>query len=379
MRGNSSRPRNFSAGPAILPAPVFERVSAAVRRLSDGGFEGDDPEHALSILEISHRSPAFDAIHEGVIALCHEVLGIPRSHRVLLLQGGASLQFCMVPLNLLRPAGVACYIDTGAWSKKAISEAKLVGETRVVASSADTHYDRIPQLPPADAYAGAEYLHITSNNTIFGTEYPALPRLTGDVPLVVDCSSNIGSKPMDFDRVGLGYAGAQKNLGPSGVTLVFVREDLLPCRREGVSHFLRYETHAQANSLYNTPNTFGILVLHCVLEWMREQGGVDAIAAVNARKAGKIYDVLESSALYRPHAQATSRSQMNVTWTLVGKDEGEGKALTQRFVAEAEAAGLNGLKGHRSVGGCRASIYNAFPEEGVDELVEFMREFERRA
>ena len=370
----TERPFNFSAGPAILPPEVFERTAAAVRALD---VPGDASlEARLSILEISHRSKTYDAIHQEAIALCHRVLGVPQGHAVLFLQGGASLQFAMVPMNLRRDDRPAAYIDTGVWSKKAIAESKPLGATEVVASSADTGYDRIPAMPAAERHAGASYLHITSNNTIYGTEWEELPD-AGDTPLVVDFSSNIGARPMAMERVALGYAGAQKNLGPSGVTLVFIRKDLL--ERAPVGHvptMLRYTTYAENDSLYNTPNTFGIMVLRNVLAWVEEQGGAAVMGERNRRKADAIYEVLDGSSLFQPHAKPGSRSTMNVTWTLQGQDA---DALTKRFLAKAEAEGLSGLKGHRSVGGCRASIYNAFPEAGVRALCELMREFERTA
>ncbi len=371
--------RNFSAGPAILPPGVFDRAAEAVHELREGGH---DPERAgigMSILEISHRSPPFDAVVKGAEELCHQVLGIPRTHQVLFLQGGASLQFAMVPFNLRHADKPAAFIDTGAWSTKAIAESKIIGETRVLASSASTGFDRIPEMPAQATYADASYLHITSNNTIYGTEWSEFPD-SGEVPLVVDCSSDIGACERDLGRVALGYAGAQKNLGPSGVTLVFIRKDLIERAPVGVvPKYLRYSTHAKNPSLFNTPNTFGILVLKLMLEWLQGEGGVPAIAARNRRKAGKLYDALDSSALCVPHAKLGSRSLMNVAWTLNGAPESERAGLTARFLAEAEAAGLSGLKGHRSVGGLRASIYNAFPEEGVDVLIEFIREFERSA
>lgn len=371
------RPYNFSAGPAILPAPVFSRTAAAIEKLA---VEGDDSlESSLSILEISHRSKTYDAIHEEAIALCHDVIGIPRTHKVLFLQGGASTQFCMVPMNL-RGAGKAAYIDTGAWSAKAIAEAQMLGETEVIATSKASGYDHIPALPDASTYAGAAYLHLTTNNTIYGTEWSDLPKLAGDVPLVVDMSSNIASRPMAMDNVAMGYAGAQKNLGPSGVTVVFIREDMLARKPTGVvPTMLRYATHASKNSLFNTPNTFGIMVLRNVLSWVADQGGVEAVGAVNRRKADTLYAVLDGSSLYKGHARVDSRSTMNVPWTLDAGDDEASAALTKRFLAEAQAQGLSGLKGHRSVGGCRASIYNAFPEVGVEALCAFMTEFERTA
>jgi phosphoserine aminotransferase len=355
----TERPFNFSAGPAILPPAVFERTAAAVRTLD---VPGDDSlESRLSILEISHRSKTYEGIHEEAIALCHEVLGVPKGYAVLFLQGGASLQFAMVAQNLRVADRPAAYIDTGVWSQKAIEESRPLQATEVVASSKDTGYDRIPAMPAAER---------------FGTEWDELPD-AGDTPLVVDLSSNIGARPMALDRVALGYAGAQKNLGPSGVTLVFMRKDLLA--RELVGHvptMLRYTTHAENNSLYNTPNTFGIMVLRNVLAWVKDEGGAAAMGQRNRRKADALYAVLDASTLYSAHAKPGSRSTMNVTWTLQGADA---EAQTKRFLSKAEAAGLSGLKGHRSVGGCRASIYNAFPEAGVQVLCEFMREFERTA
>lgn len=372
------RPLNFSSGPAILPLEVLERAKEALGQLgtpSELGLEG-----RLSILEISHRSRAFASIHERAIERVHTVLGVPRAHRVLLLQGGASLQFAMVGMNLLEPQRRACFIDTGVWSTKAYKETAHLGPTEIVASSAETRYDRIPAFPEPERYAGASYLHITTNNTIYGTEFAEIPRSEGGVPLVADMSSNIGSRPMALERLGLGYAGAQKNLGPSGLTLVFIEESLLARKPlPNVPTFLHYRSHADNNSLLNTPNTFGILVLDLVLEWMESQGGVAALGERNARKADKLYRVLDESALYRPHAQRGSRSTMNVAWTLAGDTEEERDRRTKAFLAASEANGLSGLKGHRSVGGCRASIYNAFPESGVDTLCEFLREYERTA
>jgi phosphoserine aminotransferase len=373
---SSPRPFNFSAGPAILPPEVFERTAEAVRRVAAPG--DDSLESQLSILEISHRSKTFERIHEEAIDLVHTVLGVPRTHRVLLLQGGASLQFAMVPMNLRAAGRAAAYVDTGVWSKKAIAESKTLGPTEVIASSGDTRYDRIPDMPSADAYAGASYVHITTNNTIFGTEFPEIPAIEGDLPLVADMSSNIGARTMMLERVALGYAGAQKNLGPSGVTLVFVREDLLSRTPAApIPTMLDYRTHAEANSLFNTPNTFGILVLRNVLSWVRDQGGVEAVGATNRRKADKLYATLDEHDVFGAHAQPGSRSTMNAVWTVAGKDEAETTERTGRLLKAAEAAGLSGLKGHRSMGGCRASIYNAFPEAGVDVLCEFLREFAR--
>lgn len=381
MRPIMAAPRifNLSAGPAILPPEVFERAATAVRELKRDAHADDAEGIGMSLLEISHRSPEYEAIHNKAIELIHEVLGIPRTHRVLLLQGGASLQFAMVPLNFARAGKPACYIHTGEWSKRAIAESKTIAEVRghetVVLADAGPKYDHIPAMPAAPS--DASYVHVTSNNTIFGTEWEQMP----DVPrLIVDASSNIGSRPMGLEKAMLGYAGAQKNLGPSGVTLVWIHEDALAeAVPAGVPVFLRYGTHAGADSLYNTPNTFGTLVLKLVLEWLRDNGGVEGAAARNKAKADMLYGTLDASSLYAAHAQPGSRSRMNVTWTLAGAPEAEREAITKRFVTQAEASGFSGIKGHRSVGGCRASIYNAFPLKGVQALCEFMREFERKA
>lgn len=379
---------NFSAGPAILPPEVFERAAAAVRELGGDGHAKGAPGIGLSLLEISHRSQDFGMIHDRAVELVHEVLGVPKTHQVLLLQGGATQQFAMVPMNFAAPGSTTAYVDTGAWSTKAIKESQAVAagggrghETAVLASSKDTGYDHIPALPEhLPAKEATAYLHVTSNNTIFGTEYEAMPAV--DLPLVVDASSNIGSRPMGLERATIGYAGAQKNLGPSGVTLVWLERSWL--EREvpaGVPNILRYASHAAKGGLLNTPNTFGVLVLGLVLEWLRDNGGVAGMAERNQAKADALYTVLDNSDLFAPHvpkAHASSRSRMNVTWTLGGAAEDGREALTKRFLAEAGAAGFSGIKGHRSVGGCRASIYNAFPLEGVTALCEFMTEFERK-
>jgi phosphoserine aminotransferase len=368
---------NFSAGPAILPQEVLERAAEAVRELDVGGRG-----IGLSLLEISHRSPEYEGIHAQAIELVYEVLGIPRTADVLLLQGGASLQFAMIPMNFARQGEVAAYVDTGVWASNAIMESKVVGELRghetaVIASSKASNYDHIPTIPSA-LPAKTSYVHVTSNNTIFGTEYEQLP--TVDAPMIVDASSNIGSRPMGLERATFGYAGAQKNLGPSGVTLVwFDREWAKQATPAGVPVILRYKTHVEKEGMYNTPNTFGALVLKLVLEWVREHGGVEAMGVRNDAKADLLYGLLDSSSLFRAHAKPGSRSRMNVTWTLDGAAEAQREDLTKKFVKASEAAGFSGLKGHRSVGGCRASIYNAFPLDGVAALCEFMREFERTA
>lgn len=376
----TSRPYNFSSGPAALPVPVLERLAEGIKHLTPPSTWRDDRplEERLSVAEISHRSKTSMAIHEQAIERAHRVLGIPSSHRVLLLQGGATLQFAAIPLNLRLAGKPMMYVDTGVWSEKAIREASLLGPVEVIASSKATGFDHIPAMPAADRYAGASYVHITTNNTIYGTEFAELPVLDAEVPLCADLSSNIGSRPMDLGRLGVGYAGAQKNLGISGLTFVFVDQDLLQRELIGyVPTLLQWRTHAEKNSLLNTSNTLGIYALDLMLEWLEEQGGVEAMGDVNARKARRLYEVLDRSALYETHVQTPSRSRMNVTWTLAGSDEEERSVRTQRFLAQAQSAGLSGLKGHRLVGGIRASLYNAMPEAGVDALIAFMTEFER--
>ena len=352
---------NFSAGPAVLPVPVLERAREEMLSLPGVG---------MSVMEISHRSKPFQAIIDGAEAGLRELLGIPEGYRVLFLQGGASLQFSMVPMNFLPEGGSADYIITGSWGKKAIKEAKRVGATSVAADMADSGYNRIPAQDELKLDAGAAYVHVTSNETIEGVQWRHDPDV-GDVPLVCDASSDICSRPVDVSKYALIYAGAQKNLGPSGVTVVIIREDLLASPRDGLATMLDYRTHAENGSLYNTPNTWGIYILNLVCDWVREQGGLEGMYRKNVEKAQKIYDAIDATDFYRGHAVREARSIMNVTFRLPSED------LEKKFASEATAAGLDGLKGHRSVGGIRASIYNAFPPEGVDALTQFMREFER--
>jgi phosphoserine aminotransferase len=352
---------NFSAGPAVLPLPVLEEAQRDLVALPGVG---------MSVMEISHRSTTFEQVLERALADMRALAGIPDEYRILLLQGGASLQFSMVPMNLLTAGAVADYVDTGSWADKAIKEARRVGQVHVIGSTREDGYSRIPEARALSFTPGAAYVHITSNNTIEGTQWRALPDV-GDVPLVSDASSDIFSGPIDVRRYGLVYAGAQKNLGPSGVTVVIVREDLLARSAASLPAMLNYRVQADNGSLYNTPNTFGIYILGLTLRWLRSNGGLEAMAEVNARKAATLYAEVDRTGFYRGTAAKASRSLMNVTFRL--PDE----TLEKTFDREATAAGLDGLKGHRSVGGMRASIYNAFPEEGVAALVEFMREFER--
>jgi phosphoserine aminotransferase len=353
---------NFSAGPAVLPLPVLEQAQRELVALPNVG---------MSVMEISHRSKPFDEIIQGAEADLRSLGGIPDNYKVLFLQGGASLQFSMVPMNLLQQGSAADYIITGDWSKKALKEAKRVGATNVSASTEDGGFRRVPQPGEIKYTPGAAYVHMTSNNTIFGTQFSYVPETSG-APLVCDASSDIFSKPIDVTKFGLIYAGAQKNLGPSGVTVVIIREDLLGRSSDKLPSMLNYKVQADANSLYNTPPTFGIYILRLVLRWLVDQGGLPAMQKVNERKARALYDEIDRTDFWRPHADADSRSLMNVTFRLPSEE------LEKLFVKEATAAGFDGLKGHRSVGGLRASIYNAFPENGITALVEFMKEFERK-
>jgi phosphoserine aminotransferase len=352
---------NFSAGPAVMPLPVLEQAQRELVALPGVG---------MSVMEISHRSKTFEDILASAIADIRELSGLDNRYKVVMLQGGASLQFSMVPMNLLGAGQTADYVDTGSWADKAAKEARRVGTVHITGSTKADNYNRIPTPAEVTLTPGAAYVHITTNNTIEGTEWNELPT-TGDVPLVADASSNMFSRPMPFDRFGLVYAGAQKNLGPSGVTLVMIRQDLLDRSPANLPTMMNYKVQVENNSLYNTPPTFGIYLLGLTMKWLKSLGGLSGIAGINQRKAAKLYGEIDRSGFYRGTAQTNSRSLMNVTFRLPTED------LEKVFDKEATANGLNGLKGHRSVGGMRASIYNAFPEEGVDALVEFMREFER--
>ena len=356
------RIHNFAAGPAVLPLPVLEQIQRDLIAL---------PGIGMSILEISHRSKPFESIIAQAEADIRTLAGIPSSYRVLFLQGGASMQFSMVPMNLLTAGATADYIDSGSWAEKAIKEAKKVGTVNVAASTKSDSYSRVPAQSELKLTRGAAYVHMTSNNTIEGTEFKQLPDV-GDAPLVNDTSSDMFSRPIDVSRHGLIYAGAQKNMGPAGVTIVIIREDLLARSQKTLPTMLNYAVHAENGSLYNTPPAFAVYALGLVMRWLIDQGGLPAIAVVNERKAKKLYAEIDRTGFYRGTAQKESRSLMNVTFRLATED------LEARFVKESAAAGLDGLKGHRAVGGMRASIYNAFPEAGVDALVAFMQEFERK-
>lgn len=362
MTTTTNRIFNFSAGPAVLPLPVLEQAQRELVSLPGVG---------MSVMEISHRSSTFEDILNTAIADLRQLAGIPDHYKVLMLQGGASLQFSMVPMNLLAAGATADYIDTGSWADKAAKEAKKVGAVNITGSTKADNYNRIPSADEIALTPGAAYVHITTNNTIEGTQWKSLPP-AGDAPLVADASSDILSGPLDTSRFGLIYAGAQKNLGPSGVTLVIVRDDLLERSAASLPTMLNYKVLADNNSLYNTPPTFGIYIFGLTMKWLKSLGGLPAIAGINQRKAAKLYSEIDRTGFYRGTAQKESRSPMNVTFRLPSED------LEKKFNKEATAAGFDGLKGHRSVGGMRASIYNAFPEEGIEALVQFMQEFERR-
>ena len=357
------RKHNFNAGPAALPLPVLERAQA---ELLDFGGKG------LSILEMSHRSADFEGVLERANTRLRELLAIPDTHEVLWLQGGASGQFAQVPLNFLLPGQTAAYIVTGTWGQKALKEAKLLGQAVAAASTEEGGFQRVPEPGEIQVPAGASYVHLTTNNTIYGTQWQQIPDF-GDTRLVADLSSDFLSRPVDVARYGLLYAGAQKNLGPAGVTIVIVRKDWVAEARTDIPVIWRYATHLKENSLYHTPPVFAIYLSGLVLDLLSEQGGLQAVQAANEAKAGRLYDVIDGSGgFFRGHAVPGSRSRMNVTFRLPTE------ALEKELIAETSAAGMLGLKGHRSVGGMRASIYNAVPAASVDALADLMVDFARR-
>jgi phosphoserine aminotransferase len=358
----TERIHNFSAGPAVLPVPVLEEAQREMLSLPGVG---------MSVMEISHRSKPFDEIFGRAEAGLRQLLGIPENYHVLFLQGGASLQFSMIPMNFLPAEGSADYVITGSWGKKALKEAKRAGATNVAANMADGGFTSVPGNDELKLDSRASYVHITTNETIEGVEWKREPEV-GNVPLIADASSDILSHPIPVDKYGLIYAGAQKNMGPSGVTLVIVRDDLLQRIPDGLHTMLDYRTHVENKSLYNTPNTWGIYIISLVCKWLADKGGLEAMHRENEAKAQLIYDAIDGSGFYRGHADPDSRSIMNVTFRLPSEE------LEKKFTSEATAQGLDGLKGHRSVGGIRASIYNAFPMPGVKALVAFMKEFENK-
>jgi phosphoserine aminotransferase len=355
---------NFNAGPAMLPPSVLEQVQAELRDYHGCG---------MSIMEMSHRSKEYEAVNAQAEATFKRLLGVGAGYRVLFVQGGASTQFAMVPMNFLPPGGAADFLMTGAWAEKAYEEAALLGQARVAASTAEGSYRRVPRPDEIRLSPESAYVHLTSNETIQGIQWHAYPDV-GNRPLVADMSSDILSRSFDASRFVLIYAGAQKNLGPSGVTAVLLREAWLPQANKNTPTMLRYATHAKTNSLYNTPPSFAVYVLNLVLAWIEKTGGLPAMAERNARKARTLYEAIDrSGGFYRGHAEPGSRSQMNVTFRLPRE------ALEKQFVAEAQAAGMVGLAGHRSVGGIRASLYNAVPPEACAALASFLGDFARRA
>ena len=356
-----ARVYNFSAGPSMLPEAVLEKAAAEML-----DYEGS----GQSVMEMSHRSKVYQSIIDKTEALLREIMNIPENYKVLFLQGGASSQFAMVPMNLMTGSGKADYIVTGQWAKKAFKEAARYGDAKAVASSEDKTFSYIPKLTREDFRPDADYVHICMNNTIYGTVYKELPD-TGDVPLVADISSCVLSAPIDVTKFGVLYAGAQKNMAPSGVTVVIVREDLIGKAMDITPTMFNYQTHADNGSMFNTPPCYTIYVMKLVLEWIKENfGGLEKMQELNEKKAALLYDFLDNSKLFKGTVVPEDRSLMNVPF-ITGNDE-----LDAKFVKESTAAGFVNLKGHRSVGGMRASIYNAMPLAGVEALVAFMQKFE---
>lgn len=367
-----SRIYNFGAGPATLPLEVLEEVR---NEFLDYPFEGKGT--GMSIIEMSHRSKAYDAINEETEANMKELLGLGESHRVLFMQGGATTQFSMIPMNLLKSGKTADYILTGVWAEKALAEAKKVGETHVAATGKESNYSILPKASDINLSDDPAYVHITSNNTIYGTQWRDIAPLNlnpGKNLLINDMSSDILSYPFKADDYGLIYAGAQKNIGPAGLTVVIIRKDLAENNDKNLPIMLQYETYAKNNSLYNTPPVFAVYIMGKVLKWIKKNGGLSGMAVHNEAKSKLIYDVIDQHPdFFKGHAAQDSRSMMNVTFRLPSEE------LEAEFVKQALAAGMSGLKGHRSVGGLRASIYNGMPKEGCQALANFMTEFMRKA
>ena len=355
-----NRVYNFSAGPSVLPEEVLKTAQSEMLCYGTSG---------MSVMEMSHRSKDYEAIINGAEELLREIMNIPSNYKVLFLQGGASLQFSAIPLNLMTKYKKAQFINTGMWSKKAISEAKRYGTVDVVASSEDKNFSYVPKVK--EFAKDIDYVYICSNNTIYGTRFNYVPE-TGDVPLVSDMSSCILSERIDVSKYGLIFAGAQKNMGPAGLTVVIVREDLIGYEAENTPTIMKYSIQAENGSMYNTPPTYAIYICKLVLEWVKAKGGLEAMEKINKEKAKILYDFLDSSKLFRSTTAVEDRSLMNVPF-VTGNEE-----LDKAFISEATKAGFVNLKGHRSVGGMRAIIYNAMPIEGVTKLVEFMADFEKR-
>lgn len=352
---------NFSAGPAIMPKDVLRQAQAELLDYAGSG---------MSVMEMSHRGDEYIAIQAEAEKNLRDLLGIPDNYHVLFLQGGATTEFALVPMNLLHPGQSADYTLSGAWAKKAIDEAKSFGKVNIIADTNAARPCRVPTPAELKETPGAAYLHITSNETISGAQWKAFPKTTA--PLIADMSSDICSRVLDVNQFGVIYAGAQKNLGPSGVTLVVIRKDLSEGARKDIPSIFRYQTHAEAESMLNTPPCYSIYLLMLVTRWLKKHGGVAAMQKVNETKAAKLYAAIDATDFYRGAADPAHRSTMNVTFNLPSED------LEKKFAKEADAAGLKQLKGHRSVGGLRASIYNAFPPQGVDALIAFMKDFEKK-
>ena len=352
---------NFSAGPSALPLPVLEKAQKELVSYGDAG---------MSVMEMSHRSGSFQAIIDECEASLRSLLNIPDNYKVLFLQGGASSQFAMVPMNLLNKSKKADFVLTGLWAKKAYKEAARYGDANVVASSEDKTFSYIPKLDKSTFTKDADYFHITYNNTIYGTKFSELPEV-GDVPLVADMSSSILSEPVDVNKFGIIYAGAQKNMAPAGLTVAIVREDLIGNAMDITPTMFNYATHSENGSMFNTPPTYTIYICNLVCNWLKELGGLDAMKEINEKKAKILYDYLDESKMFSATVEnKADRSLMNVPF-ITGNDD-----LNAKFIKEATANGFVNLKGHRSVGGMRASIYNAMPTEGVQALVDFMKKFE---
>ena len=360
----TKRAFNFNAGPAALPLPVLEHIREELLDYAGSG---------MSVMEMSHRSAEFEAINHRAEEGLRRQLSIPEDYSVLLLQGGGSLQFAMAPMNLALPGKPVDMLHTGAWTAKAIEEVKKIAEVRLAASTEADKFRRVPGPSEIQISPNASYVHLCTNNTIEGTQWTTPPE-TGAVPLVADMSSDILSRPIEVHRFGLIFAGAQKNLGPSGVTVVIIRKDLVERGSDQIAKILQYRTHAKEKSLYNTPPAFAVYVLGLVVDWIASEGGAAGIEKRNAQKARLLYDALDAGSYYRCPVEKGSRSKMNVVFRVAGGEE----AVEKKFANEAEAAGLVGIRGHRSVGGMRASLYNAVPFQAVEALVSFMREFERR-
>jgi len=356
-----TRVYNFSAGPAVIPEEVLTQAKEEMLDWQGSG---------MSVMEMSHRGKEFISIAEQAEVDLREILAIPSNYKVLFLQGGASTQFAMIPMNLAAN-GKADYINTGSWSKKAIGEAKHITQVNIAASTEDTKFTRAPEQEELKLDSGAAYVHYTPNETIGGVEFSYVPE-TGDVPLVADMSSTILSRPIDVSRYGIIYAGAQKNIGPAGLTVVIIRDDLIDKAGDSVPAMLNYKTHVDNDSMYNTPPTYAWYIAGLVFQWIKRIGGLSAMAEINLRKADKLYAAIDNSAFYQNPVAHGSRSWMNVPFTLADAE------LDPMFLLQAKEAGLVTLKGHRSVGGMRASIYNAMPEAGVDALIAFMADFEKR-